>query len=669
MASAKGDSSPAALPDGYVAIPVTVGQKAAPLRICVLVKREPDPVAGHLVVLRGMLDAQVFLGCVLDAGGHVHQWLEVWVQNLDSLVDASPVCREVLTNAVLDERWSKHAGAIEALDAGMVLQTGWETVHPAPTYLDLSELEPMHPVESDSGSLWQLCQDDEFLAKKDLPEYSSSLHRYLYLSALGEKSPLIPVTADAPSNANTKSIEEIAGGKSDLIPLNPGGGLMLVRPHHPVGFEAFVDLLSGQSWGGVMHGRSIIDPDKTAVALAAEDSSQSMQGGLFLGAHGRWGRLLETFHLKLRLLADAVTAVRHVVAHHQRPLLNLSADAFQVSFADRGHGLPFLWTATTRLVDPGDAIALSVKGSDSEYYLRPWDRGASIYQPESAGQPLRGRGAIRIRKILDEGSEATTLEGTFRTQERVSAARNDLIRFRLNLGCGRLDLYAHLDVKAAMASGEFRFRTVSQRLSQDAGAALRAAEGVPISDVTFEVIPLLSSPCDLYALGVLAVRALLVDAGTSLPMALDETLSLAQEVANKSDEESSLSSRVKAVFNQDVRWVQSLGPHRLTRENVTPGDAFDLVPSEVWWSTLAMILRMFPGVGPDSICRDFGDAQPGGIHKVFDQAIRDLDDLLIRTRSLIVIDWRFNREIHSVIRSHLTGIVRAPGARKSKGKS
>jgi hypothetical protein len=48
---------------------------------------------------------------------------------------------------------------------------------------------------------------------------------------------------------------------------------------------------------------------------------------------------------------------------------------------------------------------------------------------------------------------------------------------------------------------------------------------------------------------------------------------------------------------------------------------------------------------------------PGGIHKAFDAAIERLEALVVRTRSLIVIDWRFNREIHSVIRRFEVGLA------------
>jgi hypothetical protein len=87
-----------------------------------------------------------------------------------------------------------------------------------------------------------------------------------------------------------------------------------------------------------------------------------------------------------------------------------------------------------------------------------------------------------------------------------------------------------------------------------------------------------------------------------------------------------------------------------------PHEAFDLIPSSLWWETLALIIRMFPGIGPDSECTDLGDARFGGVHLVFNRAVSDLEHVLRKTRSLIVIDWNYNREIHAVIRQYQAGL-------------
>jgi hypothetical protein len=154
----------------------------------------------------------------------------------------------------------------------------------------------------------------------------------------------------------------------------------------------------------------------------------------------------------------------------------------------------------------------------------------------------------------------------------------------------------------------------------------------------------------MYSLAILAARAILVDAEAPLAIVADELISLARQVALQHQPNTPLGDRIRAIFQSDSRWLNSLGPHRLTRETLTPQEAFDLVPANLWFDTLGLLVRMLPAMGPDSVCRDFGDAPRGGMHKIYDPVLDALDTLLVRTRSLIVIDWRFNREIHGVLR-------------------
>ena len=643
------------VPEGYAAIPISAEQMAVPLRLCALVSRKPDPIAGELVVLRDAIDARVVLGCVIDAAGKVQRWLDLWVQDPARLGGIAGAGREALSNAVLDQRWQQQAAALAELPGAPALATGWEAEHPPPTFLDPAAGEPFHPVDAESGDPWLLCRDDALLKSKNLPPYSTSLHRYLHLPQRGIESHFVPVTPQAPETEDTEPVEAILRGRSGLVALNPGGGLIFARGHAPASYESFVDLLGGGGWGGVLHGRSPVPISGPADSLREDGSSLSAEGRLFMGTHGQWGRLVETLHLKLRAFADAAEAVHGVTRRCQRPLLNLTADSFNVGVGAPGAALPFLWTGRTVLADAGDAISLTVETTDSLHFLRGRGAAVSVYYPESASKATSGRGSLRIRKVLPQTGGRSIVEGTFSTQEKIEAATYDLAWFRLNVTCGRVDLYGRIERDRALAAGEWRFRTIGQWLGERADSALREAEGVPMADTAFEVLPLLSSPFDLYSLAVLAARTFLVDQEASLPVAWDEVLSLARQVAEDYDESTELIQRIQAVFDADRRWVDSLGPHRLTCKEVEPDEAFDLVPAEVWFGVLGMIIRMIPGVGPDSICRDYGHAQPGGIHKVYDPVIGDLEMLLTRTRSLIVIDWRFNREVHSVIRRYVMG--------------
>jgi hypothetical protein len=654
------------LPEGFVAVSLVPETTHAALRINIIVRKEPDPVAGHFVTLRTLLDAVVYLGCITDAGGRLHGYVELWIQNLEGLADAPAAAREALSNHILDERWARLFKAYDALDdhaVSAIFRTGYETVHPRPLFYDTEKHEIVHPVDAFSGGQWTLCTDDALLTAKGLPAYSQSLHRYLYVPT-DAKSPLIPVTFKAPTNASTAPDTEITGPKGTLLPLS-AGGLMLVRTYSPAPLEGFFDLLAGGSWEGILSGRSAVHLDRLNEALEGKQGETGQADGrLFLGKHGKWGRLIETFHLKLRVLGDCYAAVRALTSQTQRPFLNLTAHSFQVNLDAGGgagiaHSLPFLWTATADLVDPGDAITLKMEASEAQYFLRGLSAPGNVYQPESVSKPASGRGTLRIRKVLSEPA-GMILEGTLATQERMGdgggPTKNDLVWLRAPVGSQRLDLFGHVEKETALAAGEWRFRTERQKLPEATIAQLKAGEGVPIPETMFDIIPLLSSPCDLYSLAILGLRALLVNHETTLAIVSDELLSLARQVALEHNANASLADRIRSIFQADARWLNSLGPHRLSRETITPQEAFDLVPADLWFETLAMLVRMLPAVGPDSICRDYGDAPRGGLHKIFDRPLNDLDTLLIRTRSLIVIDWRFNREIHAVLRKLSTNI-------------
>jgi hypothetical protein len=641
-----------AAPEGHVVIPVSEGQKEAPLKICVLVKRPAGSAAGGLATLRSTLDGKVFLGCVTDAAGQIREWLELRVQSAEVLRNTSLAGRVLLSNAMLDERWRLQARAFEQIGTAEAITCGWETSNPLPTFLDVASRCPVHPRDERTRTYWRLCRDEAVLSQRGLPSYAGSLHRYLYLPDSGPEAFLIPVTEGAPTNNRTRSLSEACPACAKLIPFNPVAGLMLVTRHYPTDLESFLDSLGGET-----------QPRRASRAAASVDPGQASSGfhgrasdypgRLFLDAQGKHSRLIEVFHLKLALLSDAVASVHAVVHCLQRPFLNLSEQSFRVDVNGEGGLLPFLWTVHPRLIEPGHAVAVNIETADLTYYVSPLLDETSVYRPLATSLPARGRASLRIRKVVADSPEVVTVEGTLATQERLELNRSDLVFLQLGLPSAHLCLHAHLAADSALAGDEYRFRTVSHHFLPDQVRDLRDAEGVPMSDVLFEVVPLLSSPCDLYSLAVLALRILLVDRGTSLPVVVDEMLSLAREVQVGFDPAASLEAAVERVFRSDPRWLRSLGPHRLTGEGIAPEEALGLIPDDLWWATLALVVRTFPGLGPASLCRDYGDARPGGLHLAFERVLTDLDALILKTRALVTPDGRSDRQIAALVRQYL----------------
>jgi hypothetical protein len=553
---------------------------------------------------------------------------------------------------MLDERWRRQAQAFEQMGTAQAITCGWEMSHPLPTFLDAASLSPVHPREERTGTYWRLCRDEAILARGGLPSYAGSVHRYLYLPDSDSQTCLIPVTPGAPTNDRTRPLSEACPACAKLIPFNPAAGLMLVTRHYPVDLESFLDLLGGETKPG-RSSRAAANVDPGPALSGAGERAPSYPGRLFLEAQGRDSRLIEIFHLKLALLSDIVVSIHSVIRGLQQPFLNLSEQSFRVDLSGAGGLLPFLWNAHPRLVEPGRAVAVNVETADLKYYVSPLVDETSVYRPLATSLPARGRASLRIRKVVADSPEAVTVEGTLATQERLELNQSDLVFLQLGLSSGHLCLHAHLAADSALAGDEYRFRTVSHHLLPDQVRDLREAEGVPVSEVLFEVVPLLSSPCDLYSVAVLALRILLVDRGTSLPVVIDEMLSLAREVQVNLDPAAPLEAAVERVFRSDSRWLRSLGPHRLTAEGIAPEEALGLIPDDLWWSALAMVVRMFPGLGPASLCRDYGDARPGGLHLVFERVQTDLDALILKSRGLVTPDGRSDRQIAALIRQYL----------------
>jgi hypothetical protein len=633
---------------GYRAVPISDSDVEAPLRLCVIVRDAPDPVAGMFVLIRDGSEVSIYLGGLVDAGGYIHQWIELWLQNINNLEVTLAAYQEAFSNQLLDERWRKRAALFARLDRSVLISLPAETRHTFPIYFDLAVSGPVRLIDPGSSSPWELCQDDQLLVQHGLPPYSTSLARYLAIRGRS-KPPFLPMTTSSPSNEATQDPKQFLGS---FVPLNPDGGLMLARKFAPLKYEAYVDLLSGHAWKGVEEGTKVFKLAAVYETLQNAETLQQGGGHLFLGKRGSAGRLVEAFHLKLNLVLQAFQLVRDFIRDEQLPFLNLSAESFRVSLAETSPTLPFLWTAKVSLALPGAAFSLPVENSNARYFVVAGKETASIYRPMTSSLPVHASGAVRIRKILSQNDDTVILEGTISTQERIGIAQTDLLWIRLNLSAGRVDFYANLT--EGVAQGEQRFRTLPQKLPEHLGIAIRSAEGVRFPNVPFETLPLRSSPCDLYTLAVLGVRTLLVNEDLSLAAALDELLSLGQHAGAETPGGPGLASRIRAIAASDLRWAASLGPHRLLKaQSITQEEALAYLPEELWWETIALLIQCLPGATPSALCSSLGDAPPLALHAIFEAPIQALEKILVRSRSLLFIDWKYNSEVNSVLQSAL----------------
>jgi hypothetical protein len=648
---------------GYRGVSLRAEDRDAPIAICLFVRTDPSE-SPPFILLRETMDASIYLGSIVDRAGHPKAWVEIWVQNVDRVAFSFRAQLEPLTNSVLDRRWAERAVMLRTLKRGTIIETGAEFNHPEPALIDGKEGTVVYPIDPGTRRPFVLCQNELALELAGLPSYGSSLHRYLWNGVGEDGAVFLAITSGAPMPTGVRLATEIF---NELYPFNPGGGLLLVRPLAPLELTEFADILSGKVWSGFQCGKETIRLGAAYARLQDAEEILFRGGHLFSGRAGRAGRLLEVFHLKLNLVLQALEETRSAIRFQQLPFLGLGANSFRVQLSEIGTGLPLFWSAQVDLAESTCAAVISVGGSGLRYFIPPEFSAPSIYRPQTRGFPERGSATVRIRKIFAPTPDGTSLEATLATEERLNVVASDLIHVRLPIANGRTDLYGRVDESEALARGETRFRTIPQMLSEPIQGALEQLTGAPIGNASFEILPLLTSPCDMYALGVLAVRILLVDDENTLAIALDEMLSLARQIAIEHQSGVAIGKRLQTIVERDRRWETSLGPHRLVRDDGIRQAAARVVPADLWWETIGVIARLFPGIGPDSFCEDLGDAPSSALEQIFDEVIGQIDLLLLRSRSLVVADWNQNLEIHDAIyeviaKKHSMG--KKPGAKE-----
>jgi hypothetical protein len=631
------------LPEGYRALRLRLEDSNAPLSICLVTVSAPG-TGTPFILLRETTDASIYLGCLVDYVGDPKGWLEIWVQNVDRMAQSFRAQLEAMNNSLVDRRWSERLTMFRRLDRGALIETGWETAHPQPAFIEANAKAIIHPLDPFTNRPFVLCTEDTVLASAGLPAYTSSLHRYLWSG--GETPIFVATTNGAPTPAGVQSGPEAF---PNLTPFNPSGGFLLVRSFSPLKLAEFSDLLAGKSWPGFSCGRASFSLGGAYSQLGDAELLVQRGAHLFGGRSGGAAQLQEVFHLKLNLILQTLIQTREAIRSQQLPILNLSAESFRVRLSETGTGLPYFWTACVELVESSAAVPLSIATSESRYFIPPTTPGPSIYRPQTLSGLMHGEGTLRIRKVLPPVPEGSCLEATLATDERLEIAGSDLIHVRLALPTGRVDLYGHADESHALAKGETRIRTLLQKFDDDVLTALDQAAGTPVATARFEILPLLASPYDMYAAAVLAARILLVDEENPLAVAVDEFLSLARQVSTKYVKESPFALRLRAVIDEDPRWWPSLGPHRLTSHSGMRETASRVIPADLWWDTIGIILRLFPGAGPDSFCRDFGDAPSLALDGIFERPLAELELLQLRSRSLVITDWDQNVEVRNAI--------------------
>jgi hypothetical protein len=519
-----------------------------------------------------------------------------------------------------------------------------------PLVLDLESGQLVPLPGSELQEEWTLCRDEAVLAAQSLPGYTTSMSRFLYDPAQGENSDFLLVSGPQVQNERVFLPQDRVALTERYVPFNLEAGHYAIRRLAALDLAEFKDLLGGKKWDGLDQAKNSFLPGGLHQTLQDMEQLRDRGEHLFRSGEGLAGRMSEAFFLKLSLWQELIRLVQVAVAKFQVPFFSLTPASFRVRLAGISPHLPWLWAFQTELLDIPDSIVLPVNTEETRFFKALLTDGLSVYRPQAMTDSIRSQGMLRIRQVRDSGKGEVILEGTLATGERLHTEVSDLVHITVPLGEKSCSVYAEVSPKDGLAEGEVRFTTLAQSIDPETRKALESSQGVPLPRTPFEIMPVLRTPCDLYSLAVIGVELLLVDGGNTLPIALDEALSLARQTGVEWKAEESLESRMAKIFEADPRWRTNLGPHRLLPEEIEEEEGTQLIPLSLWIRFLAVLIRCFPGMGPDSYQNDFGAASPFALETAFKGPSADLEILRKHARSLIVQDWSYNQEISSVIK-------------------
>jgi len=628
------------LPQGYLAVPFP-GQMSSPIRLCLVISADEKP--DRLVPLSAGAFTQSYLGCLIDADEQLQDWIVIELQSVPT--DISPLVTDRMNNHSLDEAWQISSRGMNACRSYHIA-TPWEQHHPPPLAFN-PQTKTLEYFCLEGAEPPSLCTDDAQLAAAGLPGYAGSRRRYLTVLRQDGRREFIP--GDTDRDQSGPSIVELMRG-SNLVPVNPACRLIRCRKAAPLDAGSLADVLGGAQWSGIKAGTHTVDIAQLSQILSdrtAEETSSS----LFLGRHGRWGRTVESLHLKIKMLSDMACSVRTMLATSRRPMLNLSLASFAVHFSPPTVGLPFLWTAMVGLVDGGIAVPMELGSGDSQLFLPAVRLPNSIYQPQRVGQGrISGEAEFRLRSVDASSTNGTMVDATIAKAE-VGLHEGAAVSIRLPLS-GR-EIMLHGSVSPGAGPQDWRFRGGPGCQDDDVASVLQASAGVVFTRVWLDVWENHDAAYDMYALAVCFCRVLLGGSTNTLPAIIDDLHALAHAVVSDKQQQG---DNLLRLITEDPRFKQSFGIENLFLDPLLRESAAEMIPMEIWRKTLNMLLRMLPGVMPDAYVRRYGIIKGRGQSVCFDALCDTLTGLLVQTRSLILIDWRMNREIHAVIRRVAAGI-------------
>jgi hypothetical protein len=522
--------------------------------------------------------ARVLLGRVASGLDYTLHPIAVKIQRSFYRPAASGSAKETLTNPLIEEMWRRERDMLVKCAGAQVvpmIDLGEDSFRNRPTSFCKKVRAYFHPLCPRCRGPLQDCRDDALLRDHGLPEYSKSIVRYLSCAACaagpGRKT-FYTTSPGADENlkgeadvrrrgelyrdfgaiVNTLTEEQRAslsvtfpcaaclyreecyppGGaagksipaESRLVPVSYYEFHLLPLEVMELHYDEISDLLGGAAWQSLRDRiRQSGAPGRESVLAAVDDVFTSPVQWIYR-QDGSGKFPLEILHLKLNLFSQLCHGLRAYHARGREPHLDVSPAQVMVDVVPGSTNLPARWTFRTRLIGaagphrvatvgaPAGALPdLLVPAPDADrIFVSPFVRKAEFGREES----LR----VTVRSVKADGGRVRIEGSASSDRARLEKCQpGDVIRL-IPASAGPLEGLTLWGTVDAPEERGVRFTALA-----DAASGFDSSRKPADFDAVVAFFPRFQVPCDLFGLGMLLFRALLVNDGTDL-LAVDDAV-------------------------------------------------------------------------------------------------------------------------------------------------
>jgi len=666
----------------------------------------PAGVRSPWVSLAGSDDAARILLAAIRGGGDA-----VLVCALKLLPDSPPGADSRAawpeTNVDLEERWARERRRLSELRALSPYFPRLVEIDPA--LGSLAEVLPpllycrptrtfLRPPCPACRESLVLCRDDAWLSARGLPTFSGSPHRILFCPTCsrGAATPSVyttsAVTTDLATVGSPDSLladlgralrgtwseEEGDGAVGDVaaravralghapgsggpdfrevfLPFTFCGSPYLLTAASAFDLDGVADALGGRPLdeagpGGQVRGTAVSVP----WAALAPDAPPTRR--LLFAPEGTGLDAVEVLLLKLTVFRQIVEALVEWYRAASRPHLDLHPRHLLFDVASDAGGLPAFWTLRARLhgvssaVTPlpvPDAAGVSLPGRSlsvpyaapevQEFHLageRPAEVVFAAFEPE-------GRGRFRLRGRL------TDPYGLFPPPLPHDTILLSLADRTIDLGVRAVVLRAD---PGRSRSDETAFTSDPVTIDEAALPRLKEALGARIPGAKYRVFPNFGAPADLYSLGVVLLRLLLVNDSQDLPAVVQATERVAREIAR----ESAAASRRPVSLARLLEGVPDAAP-RFSKAQVFWAEEDRIagrpnaIPDPLWAQAVLLALRLATRSAGFSAAASAADFDPLFREEKLERLLPELQSLAGELQAILFDRQTLHLEVQQVL--------------------